>query len=257
MSSTEETVAVLGSNHHETEPAPTTTTTTAPTTTATIDSHTENVNADNQLDVPPTSSSAEPVAPDAASTTMGEEPRSESGAHTENQHQEGETLENEHPLNSTEESSTAAPTPATATPVAESSGDIPVATVIATPSAAAATTSTQPKTENPDATAISAADGEAFNKPQLAKEVVATAAAAAAEEDEEETGPGLTITLLLITGARHPFKIDRKYLKRRSIKVENDDPFKMSVYTLKELIWREWRSGKFLLLGNSVMSDDE
>ncbi len=36
------------------------------------------------------------------------------------------------------------------------------------------------------------------------------------------------ITLLLTTGARHPFKIDRKYLKRRSVKVENDDPFNMS-----------------------------
>jgi hypothetical protein len=65
----------------------------------------------------------------------------------------------------------------------------------------------------------------------------------AAKETEEESGPELMITLLLTTGARHPFKIDNKYLRKRSVQVENDDPFTMSVYTLKELIWREWRAG--------------
>ncbi|PWY79276.1 ubiquitin-like protein [Aspergillus heteromorphus CBS 117.55] len=62
-----------------------------------------------------------------------------------------------------------------------------------------------------------------------------------AAKDEEDSGPSLMITLLLITGSRHPFKIDGKYLRKRSVKVENNDPFAMSVYTLKELIWREWR----------------
>ncbi|KAH8696140.1 ubiquitin-related domain-containing protein [Talaromyces proteolyticus] len=61
------------------------------------------------------------------------------------------------------------------------------------------------------------------------------------EEDKSDGGPELAITLLLTTGARHPFKIDGKYLRRRSVNVENDDPFNLSVYTLKELIWREWR----------------
>ncbi|KAL4894770.1 ubiquitin-related domain-containing protein [Aspergillus ambiguus] len=60
-------------------------------------------------------------------------------------------------------------------------------------------------------------------------------------KEEEDPGPSLVITLLLITGSRHPFKIDGKYLRKRSVKVDNDDPFAMSVYTLKELIWREWR----------------
>lgn len=65
------------------------------------------------------------------------------------------------------------------------------------------------------------------------------------EEDEgEDTGPSLVITLLLTSGARHPFKINGKYLRKQSINVENNDPFAMSVYTLKELIWREWRPGK-------------
>ena len=54
----------------------------------------------------------------------------------------------------------------------------------------------------------------------------------------------LVVTLLLITGARHPFKIDDKYLKKRGVNVDGDTPFNMSVYTLKELIWREWRDGK-------------
>ena len=65
------------------------------------------------------------------------------------------------------------------------------------------------------------------------------------EEDEgEDTGPSLVITLLLTSGSRHPFKINGKYLRQQSINVENNDPFAMSVYTLKELIWREWRPGK-------------
>ncbi|KAI9928396.1 hypothetical protein ASPWEDRAFT_439775 [Aspergillus wentii DTO 134E9] len=65
---------------------------------------------------------------------------------------------------------------------------------------------------------------------------------ATAKEADEDPGPSLVITLLLITGSRHPFKIDGRYLRKQSVNVENHDPFLMSVYTLKELIWREWRS---------------
>ncbi|KAG0157741.1 hypothetical protein PDIDSM_4926 [Penicillium digitatum] len=61
-------------------------------------------------------------------------------------------------------------------------------------------------------------------------------------EEEADAGPSLVITLLLTTGSRHPFTIDGNYLRKRSVNVENFDPFLMSVYTLKELIWREWRS---------------
>ncbi|EPE28235.1 Ubiquitin-like protein [Glarea lozoyensis ATCC 20868] len=62
-----------------------------------------------------------------------------------------------------------------------------------------------------------------------------------------EAGPVLVITLLLTSGARHPYKIDEKYLTKRNVNVpgvtENGkkDPFSISVYTLKELILREWR----------------
>ncbi|CAI7593922.1 unnamed protein product [Penicillium viridicatum] len=61
-------------------------------------------------------------------------------------------------------------------------------------------------------------------------------------DEDADAGPSLVITLLLTTGSRHPFTINGKYLKKRSVNVENYDPFLMSVYTLKELIWREWRS---------------
>lgn len=60
----------------------------------------------------------------------------------------------------------------------------------------------------------------------------------------DTTGPQLMITLLLINGARHPYKIDEKYLKKRSVSVEDNNPINLSTYTLKELIWREWREGK-------------
>ncbi|MCJ1394245.1 hypothetical protein MMC18_007123 [Xylographa bjoerkii] len=57
----------------------------------------------------------------------------------------------------------------------------------------------------------------------------------------ESTGPQLIITLLLHTGARHPYRIDERYLKKRNVNVADNNPVNMSVYTLKELIWRDWR----------------
>ncbi|OJJ50815.1 hypothetical protein ASPZODRAFT_126763 [Penicilliopsis zonata CBS 506.65] len=70
----------------------------------------------------------------------------------------------------------------------------------------------------------------------------ATDAPSEAVKEVEDAGPSLTITLLLITGTRHQLKIDGKYLRKRAVSVPDHDPFAMSVYTLKELIWRDWRS---------------
>lgn len=59
-----------------------------------------------------------------------------------------------------------------------------------------------------------------------------------------DPGPSILITLILQTGKRHPFKIDLKYLRKRNIFKEDSaetDPFSISIYTLKELIWRDWR----------------
>ncbi len=59
--------------------------------------------------------------------------------------------------------------------------------------------------------------------------------------------PVCTITLLLGNGARHPYKLDERYLTKRNVDVPGltesgkKDPFSISVYTLKELILREWR----------------
>lgn len=62
---------------------------------------------------------------------------------------------------------------------------------------------------------------------------------------EADSGPTLNLTLLLISGARHPFKLDGRYLNRRNVQVQGNDPYNLSVYKLKELILREWRDGRF------------
>ena len=59
--------------------------------------------------------------------------------------------------------------------------------------------------------------------------------------------PVCAITLLLPTGARHPYRIDEKYLAKRNVDIPDvtesgaNDPFSISIYKLKELILREWR----------------
>lgn len=63
-------------------------------------------------------------------------------------------------------------------------------------------------------------------------------------KESDLAGPTLIITLLLTNGARHPYKIDERYLKKRAVNVDDNNPVNLSVYTLKELIWREWREGK-------------
>lgn len=60
------------------------------------------------------------------------------------------------------------------------------------------------------------------------------------------TGPVLSITLMLTTGARHPYKIDEKYLRNRNCQaLASDgtfDPRELNGYKLKELIWTDWRT---------------
>lgn len=61
-------------------------------------------------------------------------------------------------------------------------------------------------------------------------------------------GPVVQFTLLLAsTGTRHPYQINERYLSKRSVKAEGEggvfDPTVISVYTLKELIWKDWREG--------------
>jgi hypothetical protein len=66
--------------------------------------------------------------------------------------------------------------------------------------------------------------------------------------ETETAGPAILINLLLTTGARHPYKISLGYLRRANIQVEDNDPFNITVYTLKELILRQWRDGMITFL---------
>ncbi|KAI2638128.1 ubiquitin-related domain-containing protein [Xylaria nigripes] len=58
----------------------------------------------------------------------------------------------------------------------------------------------------------------------------------------------VNIMLQLTNGARHPFRIDEKYLTKRNVTITGKtedgsvDPASITVYTLKELILRDWRS---------------
>ncbi|CAD0109304.1 unnamed protein product, partial [Aureobasidium uvarum] len=74
------------------------------------------------------------------------------------------------------------------------------------------------------------------------------------------SGPVITINLLLSsTGTRHPYRIDQKYLTKRNVTAENEtgefDPFVISVYTLKELIWRDWREAIRLIHFGRFLDD--
>ncbi|KAI9713472.1 MAG: hypothetical protein M1820_000854 [Bogoriella megaspora] len=64
---------------------------------------------------------------------------------------------------------------------------------------------------------------------------------------DTSSGPAVLITIMLTNGNRHPYKVDEKYLRKRNIQSEGTlpgggmDPYSISVYTLKELMWRDWR----------------
>ena len=87
--------------------------------------------------------------------------------------------------------------------------------------------------------------------PPLTREKTAPAIGPATDKptpvpkESEAEGPVLYITLLLSsTGARHPYKLDEKYLRKRNVVVDGNNPINISLYKLKELILRDWRDGK-------------
>lgn len=62
------------------------------------------------------------------------------------------------------------------------------------------------------------------------------------------TGPVMQFTLLLAsTGTRHPYQLNERYLEKRNVHAKGSDgqfdPSSISVYTLKELILKDWRDG--------------
>ncbi|KAL2809568.1 ubiquitin-related domain-containing protein [Aspergillus granulosus] len=158
---------------------------------------------------------------------------------------------------------TTATDPTSAAP--DCSQPIPTSTLEVSDSAITTSPATTPQdpaaTESPDTRTMDQIDSSAPAPPQSSTTEAPPTAAVSPETDEqqvvaatapelspeasakepEESGPSLTIVLLLITGTRHPFKIDANYLQKRDVSVDNNDPFAMSVYTLKELIWRAWQ----------------
>jgi hypothetical protein len=39
--------------------------------------------------------------------------------------------------------------------------------------------------------------------------------------------------------------ITRNFLKKRNVNLEDGDPYNITVYQLKQLIWNDWRSGNY------------
>lgn len=112
------------------------------------------------------------------------------------------------------------------------SAEFPTVPSALLPSSPASASSSPPQLSRLDSVAI----GAALDAPL--PDVLPTA---------DEANPVLMINLLLTSGARHPYKLDDRYLTKRNVPVPGvtesgkKDPFSISVYTLKELILREWR----------------
>lgn len=53
----------------------------------------------------------------------------------------------------------------------------------------------------------------------------------------------LQIGILVQSGKRYDFKIDKKYLAKSNKKPDNEDPLNLTVSDLKDLILKEWRKG--------------
>ncbi|PTB70669.1 hypothetical protein BBK36DRAFT_1108506 [Trichoderma citrinoviride] len=120
-----------------------------------------------------------------------------------------------------------------------------------------ATASADPaSTDDSEAPAASSSKGKQVDNSSEPEEKKEESVMAIGPADEEikpagsgtDSGPVCNITLLLASGSRHPYKIDAKYLSKRHVAMPdeddngNPDPFSISIYTLKELILREWRS---------------
>jgi hypothetical protein len=133
----------------------------------------------------------------------------------------------------------------TAAPVPEASVTSPVD--VPAPSAA----EIEPSDDSQLAASSSAKPAPPANLNRAETEAIGPSTDTPAANPDNTNGPVLVIMLLLTTGARHPYKIDEKYLKKRNVSIEGNDPYNISVYTLKELIWRDWREGTFDLFAFS------
>ncbi|KAF2120777.1 hypothetical protein BDV96DRAFT_485040 [Lophiotrema nucula] len=127
------------------------------------------------------------------------------------------------------------------TPAAPTSGTVPSVPTTQNPEDGKQAQSTQPSESIAPSSPTKLAPPTALNRTET--EAIGPSTDTPAAKPDNTNGPVVVITLLLTTGARHPYKIDEKYLKKRNVNVEAMDPYNISVYTLKELIWRDWREG--------------
>ena len=141
-----------------------------------------------------------------------------------------------------------AASPSTPSPVSPQTNDAGSAGVAAIPSSSPVTEADA----NPPTGALSPSGGEASTTKAQGKvpENADDLTIDPVEPELSATDGGdmaVEIMLLLTTGARHPFRIDEKYLTKRNVAVTGKtedgkmDPSSITVYTLKELILRDWR----------------
>lgn len=91
----------------------------------------------------------------------------------------------------------------------------------------------------PNAPAPSSLENDTSNNPDSTKETDVPPSL-------EESPISIPVTILLQSGARHQFSIDRKYLERHNVKGEMMkenlvNPFDMTVWQLKECVWKDWK----------------
>ncbi|KAK3319215.1 ubiquitin-related domain-containing protein [Apodospora peruviana] len=137
------------------------------------------------------------------------------------------------------------------TDLGEPSIPVPVPAKDTTPSPAEASAKGKEKEEPPPPTPPPAAPVEKPTQPQRedsdSLSIGPSSAAVAPSSPTGDNAPVCSITLLLPTGARHPYRIDERYLAKRNVEIPDvtesgkRDPFSISIYKLKELILREWR----------------
>ncbi|KIW06979.1 hypothetical protein, variant [Verruconis gallopava] len=122
------------------------------------------------------------------------------------------------------------------------------------------TASSRPAPLEEDITAVATTNGESEAGPSATMERKESEAIGPATDEnnipksagDTESGPTVLITLLLTTGKRHPYKIDARYLRKRNVSVEENNPWNLPVQTLKELILRDWREGESSRVNASV-----
>jgi hypothetical protein len=125
----------------------------------------------------------------------------------------------------------------------------------------------QPQPVNPDTGLLQSHDGEDRPIPVPDKDPPAAEASSSSVRHDGPAAPeiedltidpveaqpnngvfAVNIMLQLTNGARHPLRIDEKYLTKRNVTVTGKtedgklDPSSITIYTLKELILRDWRN---------------